>query len=287
MKARSYILLLLLVLGVVIPHSYSYAAEKALILGVFPRHSAKATMHDFQPLADYLAKALNRPVILETTADFSSFWKGVSASRYDIVHFNQYHYLRSHQKSGYKVIAMNEESGQSTIAGAIVVKKSKGYKPLTELKGSKIIFGGGPKAMMSYIVPTYLLKKAGLNRNDYIGVFAKTPINALLAVCYGQAAAAGVGDRVLEESALQAKCDTSRLTYLAVSEKLAHLPWAVKGSLPKTIQDNIQFLLVKLKDTAQGRSILKDIGLTNLIRATDNDYDKHREIVSYVMSEKN
>lgn len=284
MTARILILLLVFP-GIFALHTDGYAAEKNLILGVFPRHNAKMTMHDFQPLADYLTKVLKRRVKLETTADFDSFWKGVTTLRYDIVHFNQYHYIRSHKKLGYNVVAMNEEFGYSTIAGAIVVNRDEDDKSLTDLKGRKIIFGGGPKAMMSYIVPIYLLGKAGLPRNDYTALFAKTPLNAALAVCVGQAAAAGVGDRILEQSAMQAKCDTSKLRYLAVSEQLAHLPWAVKGSLPQSLQHKIQTLLVKLSSSTQGRNILKNIGVTNLVPAKDSDYNKHREIVSYVTGE--
>lgn len=264
----------------------AWAADDALILGVFPRRSAKSTIHDFTPLAEYLSRVLGRQVKLETTPDFDSFWKGVSTLRYDIVHFNQYHYIRSHKKLGYNVIAMNEEYGRSTIAGTIMVKRDKGYKSLADLKGGKIVFGGGPKAMMSYIVPTFLLSKAGLTRKDYTENFAKNPPNAVLAVCFDQASAAGVGDGILDLPSVKAKCDTSKLTYLAVSDQLAHLPWVVKSSLPDATRKNIQSILVNLKSTPHGRSVLKSIGVTNLISASDHDYDKHREIISHVTGEQ-
>lgn len=284
MRTRVIVVLCLLcqLLGATV---LAVAAESPLILGVFPRRSAKDTIHDFTPLADYLSRVLGRTVKLETAPDFNSFWQGVSTLRYDIVHFNQYHYIRSHKKLGYDVIAMNEEYGRATITGTIAVKRNKGFKSLTDLKGGKIVFGGGPKAMMSYIVPTYLLSRNGLTHTDYKEEFAKNPPNAILAVCLDQAIAAGVGDSILDLPSVKAKCDTSTLTYLAVSEQLAHLPWAVKSSLPQSIRKNVQTLLVNLKSTPHGRSVLKSIGVTNLLLADDHDYDKHRDIIAHVTGE--
>ena len=54
---------------------------------------------------------------LVTAKSFAAFWTEVTQRRYDIVHYNQYHYIRS--ASDYEVIAHIEEFGKSTIAGAI------------------------------------------------------------------------------------------------------------------------------------------------------------------------
>ena len=257
-----------------------------LIIGVFPRRNAKHTIKLFKPLANYLQERLGRPVKLETSADFNSFWQGVSTQRYDLVHFNQYHYVRSHKKLGYSVIAMNEEFGKSKIAAVITVKKDAGIKSLQDLKGKKIIFGGGPKAMMSYILPKYLLTQAGLKEGDYQEDFAKNPPNAILAVYYGQASAAGAGDIVVEMPAIKSKCDIEKFTYLEVSEPLSHLPWAVKPAMKVDERKRIQKILVGMKETKEGRLTLEKAKLTGLLPATDQDYDKHRKIIESVLGEK-
>ena len=59
------------------------------------------------PLADHLAERLGYKVVLVTSKDFDTFWKGVEEQKYDLVHFNQYHYIRSAQT--YKVIAHAQE----------------------------------------------------------------------------------------------------------------------------------------------------------------------------------
>lgn len=262
------------------------ASSDPLVMGIFPRRSAKLTFEMFTPMAKHLSTLLGRPVVLETSANFKDFWNGVTSLRYDIVHYNQYHYIRSHKRLGYDVIAMNEEFGRATISGSLFVRRDANLKGIQDLKGAKIVFGGGPKAMMSYIMPTYLLRQAGLKAGDYQEDFAKTPPNAVLSTYYKQSKAAGVGDTVIQLPNVKSKCDTSKLKRLAVSWPVAHLPWAVKGGMPEPIRSKLQSTLAGLNKTAQGKSILEYAGLTAIAAATDEDYNQHREITFEVLGEQ-
>ncbi len=261
------------------------SAEEALVMGVFPRRNATETVQLFQPIADYLEKTMQRPVRLETTKDFDSFWTALTQGRYDLVHYNQYHYLISHQASGYQVILKNEEFGEATIAGGILVRKDSPFKQLSDLKGKRIVFGGDAKAMQSYIVARYLLEQAGLKSGDYQEEFAKNPPNAILSAFYGQADAAGAGDKALQLEAVKGRVDIEQLHFLAVSEPMPHLPWAVKGSMPSATRDQLQKLLAELKHTEAGKKLLAGAKLTGLIITSDAEYDLARKIVAAVYDE--
>jgi phosphonate transport system substrate-binding protein len=257
-----------------------------LYMGVFPRRNVDATKEMFRPLAQGLGQALKRPVILETSHDFAAFWQQVEAKRYDIVHYNQYHYVRSHKDHGYQVIAHNVEFGHAKISGAILVRKDAGINSLQDLKGKKIAFGGGRRAMLAYIITTHLLRNAGLKEGDYFEQFALNPYKACLATYYHQTAAAGAGDYVLELPSVQQEIDVDEMKYLAIGEKLAHLPWAVRAEHATTLAPTIKSYLISLKDSAAGREILQSAGLTDLIAAEDRDYDPHRRIISSVLGEE-
>jgi len=172
--------------------------DDELIFGVFPRRNAAETITSFEPMARYLSEQLGRPVQLVTSMTFAAFWHSVETRQYDIVHFNQYHYVKSRNLYGYNVILKNEENGESTIAASIVVRKDSGLDKIVDLKDKRIIFGGGPTAMQSYIGASYLLQQGGLHEQDYQTVFARNPPNAILATYYRQADAAGTGDKVLD-----------------------------------------------------------------------------------------
>jgi len=257
----------------------AYSAEDPLVMSIFPRRNAAATITLYQPMASYLSKKLGREVKLVTAKNFPSFWKGVVNNQYDIVHYNQYHYIKSHEEYGYEVILKNEEYGESFIAGALVVRKDSGITQLQDLKGKKILFGGGPKAMQSYIVTTLMLRQAGLKKGDYQELFAKNPPNACMAVFHKHADAAGTGDLILSFPGIKNKINTDELGFLALSNKMEHLPWAVKGGMDPELRIKIQTILASLKNSEEGRLVLKKAQLTNLLKVENAQYDVHRQVI--------
>jgi phosphonate transport system substrate-binding protein len=256
------------------------AAEGPLVMGVFPRLNASETTTRYAPLADYLGKRLGREVSLVTSKDFQSFWRGIEEQRYEIVQYNQYHYIRSAKT--YQVIAHNKEFGKSTLAGVLYVRKDSGITNLAQLRGRTVLFGGGEDAMIGYIAPLYMMLQAGLKKNEFESKFAVNPINSVIGVYRRQADAAGSGDGAIEQPVLKNAINTDELTVLAVSEELLHLPWAVKRAAPSRLRESIQSTLVDLESTEDGRKILKSAVLTGIGKAEDKNYDPHRRMVRAV-----
>jgi phosphonate transport system substrate-binding protein len=258
-----------------------HAADDALVIGVFPRLSASETTTRYAPLADHLSKQLRRKVSLVTSKDFQSFWQGIEQQRYDIVQYNQYHYIRS--AKAYQVIAHNKEFGKSTLAGVLYVRKDSGITGIDQLRGRTVLFGGGEDAMIGYIAPMYMLLQAGLRKDEFKSQFAVNPINSVIGVYRKHADAAGSGDRVIEQPLLRNVINTEELTVLAVSEELLHLPWAVKRTMSAKLREAIQAALVDLENSDAGRQVLKAAVFTGIGKADDKDYDPHRNMVRAVM----
>lgn len=255
-------------------------------LGVFPRRSAALTINAFTPLAEKLQKELGEPVRIVVSRDFAAFWEDLERGRFDIVHYNQYHYLLSKRLHGYRVIAANEEFGSRTIAGALTVRKDSGIRNLADLKGKTIVFGGGRKAFGSYVAPTSVLRSAGLSEGtDYTAEFSKNPPNALLAVFHKGADAGGSGDVVLGLKTVTSKIDTSELTVLARSERFVQLPWAVKGDMTPANEERVRAVLTGLKGDPDGEEILRAARVTNFFAVSDADFVKVREIIKIALDE--
>ncbi len=264
---------------------YPAVAEDELLMGVFPRRNATITAKFFSPLATYLSEQLGKPVKLVTTKDFDSFWKNVTEKRYDIIHYNQYHYVQS--SKNYQAIACNVENGRDVIAGALYVRRDSGIEKISQLRGQNIIFGGGRDAMMSYIVPRYLLRKGGLSGTDYKTSFASNPPNAVLAVYFKQANAGGAGDVVMNLPTVTKIANPDELKYLALSEPIKHLPWAVRRDIPKSLRQKIQKLMTELGNSERGRDILKKAHLDGMNTAKDSDYNRIRGIIRETLLKDN
>lgn len=262
----------------------AYASD-AIVVGIFPRRPALQTEKMFTPLANYLGQALGTPVRLEVPPDFLAFWKAVSQGRYQLVHYNPYHYVRSHKEYGYRVVAMNEEYGERQIRATLWVRKDSNIHSVADLKHQKIVFGGGRKAMVSYIMATDLLRQAGLQDTDYITQFTINPTHALMAVYYRQGMAAGLNLTAAKQPLLKRKLDFDQMMPLLVSEPVAMHPWAVGAMVSPQLQQRITSALLKLNDTSDGREILRQAELTGLAPASDTDYDPHRRIIERVLHE--
>lgn len=281
MKKGLTALLMLALLGSTFP------ALAELKLGVFPRRPIAVTHKAFKPLAARLSKELGEKVVLVVPKDFKTFWKGVQSKQFDIVHYNQYHYIVSAKKLGYRVIATNEEFGSKSIAGALSVRKDSGIKSIADLKGKTILFGGGKKAMGSYIAPLAILKKNGLVAGkDFQVRFAKNPPSAVIGVYNKAANAAGSGDVILKVKGVKKKIDVGQMTILARSEKFIHLAWAVKGDMDPAKAKKIQSIMTSMSGSAEGKKVLKAARVSNFHAAADTDFGKVREITEYALGEK-
>ena len=256
-------------------------------LGVFPRRPVAVTHKAFKPLAEYLSQKLGEPVHLVIPKDFKAFWKGVEKKQFDVVHYNQYHYIKSHKDLGYRVIVSNEEFGNKQIAGALSVRKDSGIKSVNDLKGKTILFGGGKKAMGSYIAPTAILKTAGLTAGkDYKVKFAKNPPSAVIGVYNKAAEASGSGNVILKIKAVTKKIDANNMSILAESEPFIHLPWAVKDNMPEEKAKKLQSIMVELKNSEKGKEILKAAKVTGFYAVNDADFAKVREITKFAIGEE-
>ncbi len=258
------------------------AAVSALHVGIFPRRSAAKTVTMFTPLMAYLEERLGLAVTLTSGKDFKSFWQGVETQRFDLVHFNQLHYLQAHDAFGYQAIGANQEFHRKTLSGAIYVRKDSGIERLEDLRGKKIVFGGGQSAMMSYIVPRFMLEKAGLKPGDYEAAYAITPINAVFAPYFHQSDAAAAGDVMLDLPSIRARINPDALKILAKSEPIFQLPWAVKGDMPDDIREKLLHAFLALNDSARGKDILKQAGMTGFSKASHDHYQTHRAIIDAV-----
>jgi phosphonate transport system substrate-binding protein len=256
------------------------AADDPLVLGVFPRYKATETTTMYTPLADHLSARLGRKVTLVTSKDFDSFWKGVGEQRYDIVHYNQYHYIHSAQT--YQVIAHAQEFGKDAVAGALFVRKDSGITDLSQLRGRTIMFGGGRDAMLSYIAPRFLLMQAGLKEEDFKTEFSVNPPNAILALYHKQADAAGGGDIIVDLPVVKNAINTDELRLLAKTEPLLFLPWAVKRTMAAPLRDSIRSILVDLGNSDDGRNVLRSAKATGMGKSDDKDYNPHRKMTSAV-----
>jgi phosphonate transport system substrate-binding protein len=261
-------------------------AEDVIKMGIFPRKPALETIKAYEPLAKYLSSKIGKRVELVVAKDFQAFWEGVKKKEYDLVHYNQYHYVKSHKELEYDVILMNEEFGSPKVNAAIIVRKDSGINSIPDLKGKKILFGGNKQAMQSYIGAMHILMNGGLKQGSYAEDFAVNPPNVAFAVFNKMADAGGIGEVLLQNQKIKEKIDVTQLKVLARGDDLPMLCWAVKKEMNKNLAQMIQKTMIGLKNDEAGKNILKDAEATAFVSASDKDYDIVRKLVKESLNEE-
>ena len=77
----------------------------------------------------------------------------------------------------------------------------------------------------------------------------------------------------------------NKLKILIQGKPLPHLVWAVNKRIDSKLKNKIQNSLISLHKNENGRNALSDAWLTGINRATDKEYDLHREIIKDVLGE--
>lgn len=103
-------------------------------LGVFPQLSARVIVETYQPLADFLAESIRKPVNLESAADFYTFHTRTLGGEYDLVLTAPHLAWLAWKEGGYRPILTYLEPAK----GFVFVRADSPYRQLADLRGGSI-----------------------------------------------------------------------------------------------------------------------------------------------------
>lgn len=130
---------------------------------------------------------------------------------------------------------------------------------------------------MSHLVPHYMLLEAGVESRGSTGhTHLNNHYNVALSVLAGDYDAGAVKDEVFK------KYSARGLRVLVWTPEISEHLFITSGSLPQKTRDALRDALYWLRDTEEGRDILKGIKstLTALVPAAEGDYDNLANILT-------
>ncbi len=258
-------------------------AQAPLTLGFMPYLNAEHLIEKYQPLADYLARELGRPVQIKVARDYAEHIRNTGEDRLDIAFLGGSPYVAITERYGPKpLLARYEFDGKPSFRSVIFVAGDSPLQQLAELAGKRVAFGS-IRSTLSTQVPVYMLIQAGVRMANLSGhEHLRNHENVVLGVRYGDFDAGAVAEEVYRE---RAKKDGIRI--LAQSQDLSTHLFVTRSDLPKALVQALRQALTGLAQAADGKAILSAIGpsLTGFVPVADSDYDLHRQILSQVLPE--
>jgi phosphonate transport system substrate-binding protein len=252
------------------------AAPETLILGVHPYLSYSQLKTQFDPLAHYLSAQLDIGVTVRIGNSYADHVEKTGLERIELAYMGPVGYVQLTERYGPRpLLAMLETGGTSQLNGHIVVRQDSALQDLNDLE-NRTIGLGDPGSTMSSVVPTALLRRAGVEVNALSAQRRYRGHNSIaIAVLSGQVDAGAVKDEVYRRHA-----PTGLRSLISLPPVSEHL-FVASPALDPRLVARIRELLLNLHRTRQGRLALRAIHprATALVPVSDADYESLRGLL--------
>lgn len=236
------------------------AASDGCTLGVQPILSEQQTKKAFQPLADYLGKAMSKTCVVRTSPNFMAYWDGVrKGGVYDLVldaaHFTDYRA----QKQGWEILAKIPD----TVSYSLIVSDQTLVIDAGELISKRIATLGVPSigaARLNALFPNPVRQPITVEvENSEAGI-------ALLRA--GKVVAAILPTPIVSQQMAQG----GGLSVVLTTEPIPHIALSASPQLPAATRERLRQALLTANKTPEGREMLKTIGFERFDPASSSIY---------------
>lgn len=130
---------------------FSTPSNKPLVFGIAPFMSPMALLNRMAPFRDYISRALEREVLIETATDAKEFAKRTLKGRYDFVLTNPTFSLMAMDNGGFEIIATQKKK----LSGIFITLENSDVQVVEDLAGKKV--GAPPKVgFLGQLIEPYL-----------------------------------------------------------------------------------------------------------------------------------
>lgn len=275
-----------------------------LVIGFVPSREADALVDTIQPVADYLTEQLGIPVNGVVTPDYTGLVTAMESEQAHIGAFGPFSLLQARERAGAEIILQSERFGSATYHTQFMTNEPDKYcddepvvsdeengwlncngtadadtGPVAEEKiaeieaGTTVSFVEAASAS-GYIFPATIFLNNGIDPEEDIDpIFAGGHDASVIAVCEGQAEVGVSFDDA--RGAAETTCDiASNVVVFAYGPEIPNDGWAVLGSLPDELKEDIKQALLDYAASEEGAAVLQEIyEIDNLVEADQDAFE--------------
>jgi phosphonate transport system substrate-binding protein len=246
--------------------------QKPLVFGFLPILSTQRLVSRFGPMVDYLSEQLGRPVRLETAPDFAEFYRRTNDKRYDLIFTAPHFYYMAQRQAGYRVVV---RVGAPEMHAIIVVPTDSKLTSLQDLRNKRL--ATVDSLSLATVLVRNELQEAGIDPDRDITLVTTPTHNASLISAYKNITDAA-SLMAIPYKRTRPEIKTS-LRIIARTQGTPHMPIAVASRLSDQESSIIRDSLLSLKETEEGRVLLKHLAWPGFATAVPEDYDQLEWVV--------
>lgn len=251
-----------------------------------PSVDVKVIEDNSKTIKDYLEANTPYKYKISIPASFIAVVEAFGTNRADVAAINTFGYILANEKYGVQAKLTVIRHGESTYKSQFVAKAQSAINSIDDLAGKKIAFVD-PASTSGYLLPLKLLKDKGIEPKET--VFAMRHDSVISMIYQGQVDAGATFYSPPQKDEIQ---DARRLVktqypdvekkikIVQLTEPIPNDPIVFRKDLPEDVKTKITEILSAYVKTPAGRDAFEKIYLaTDLIPATDADYDKVRDLL--------
>ncbi len=256
-----------------------------LVVGLTPYMSAGDMRREFEPLVEFLGRAVGLPVRLEIAQSYAEVSELISTHRVHVSMLSPFAYVRAKSMDpGLVLLATQIADGASTYIGYIVVRDQPGYDTVQDLKGKRFLFVDRASAS-GYLYPLAYLRGLGIEPERFFKsiAFAGNHNQVMDDILAGRADGGAVASTVYRMVRTE-NTEGKKLKLLAKTGRIPYDAYCASPHLDQALIEKLRAALLGLSTRSEeGRRVLS--GLTSIngfVAVGDDHYDEVRRVARLV-----
>lgn len=260
--------------------------ENPVKLFFTPSVDAKVLETNAKVFKEYLEKVTPYKFEISIPQSFIAVVESFGTKRADVCTINTFGYILAHDKYGVEARLTVIRHGLSTYQSQFLARADSSIKSIADFKGKKLAFVDAASTS-GYLLPLKLLRDKGVEPGQT--VFAGKHDNVVSMIYQGQVDGGATFYSPPAEKEIQ---DARRLVLtqypdvekkvkiVELSDSIPNDPVVFRKDLPEEMKEKITEALLTFIKTPEGKDAFdKVVGVSDLKRATDADYDNVRAML--------
>lgn len=242
--------------------------------------SPKGTVESYQPLLDYLARTLGRPVELVQRRTYAEVNELIEAGAVDVGFVCTSAYVEGHDTFGMELLAAPVVNGAPIYYSVLVVPASSPAKSMADLRG-KVFAYTDPMSTSGRMYPASLVADLGARPEQFFGrtFYTYGHDDAIRAVAGGLADGAAVDSLVYDFAIARDPSMAKKIKVIHRSPAMGIPPVVVSPRVSPQLKARLQEALLEIGDSG-GQAALNAIGVERFVPIDDHSYESVRILIA-------